>query len=377
MSHRVLRFIVIVTVPIALLAGLMVGVARAAGDTTAAISPTSGPAGATVVGSGQNWQPGDHIQAEWGDDNSNLGNSVVVASDGTFKDSFTLPANATLGSHQVLFWDEEGQFFEVANFSITSTTPPPQPSSCPAAELVGLHGVGEGPSSSMSTTSTTIAETFSAFKTDTTSRGVTGVQTSALGYPTISRSDIMSVSGIYDAETTVLNTAVTLNAVLQAFNSQCPRTPVLLAGYSMGAWIINNMLSTMSSDPGAWDNIKAVMLYGDPCWYNNSGKYQGLAREELADTCGIAPTYPYPASSSTLPFKVESLCYGNDPVCGQGFTSSLILPAVDYQITFAGNNCNYTPNNTTYGKCPHFYYEVGGPTKGATAQGASFLAPYA
>ena len=78
----------------------------------------------TVTGSGMNWQPGDHIQAEWGNDYSNLGSPVVVASDGTFKDSFAIPTNATQGSHQVLFWDQEGRFFEVANFDVTSGSPP-------------------------------------------------------------------------------------------------------------------------------------------------------------------------------------------------------------------------------------------------------------
>jgi hypothetical protein len=237
--------------------------------------------------------------------------------------------------------------------------------------------MGEGPSSTIAGTSATIAYTFSAFSSDTASRGVTGVKASAFAYPTLSVTDIMSVTGLYDIRSTVTNAAAALTANLQEISAQCPSTPVLLAGYSMGAWIINNMLSVMSKNPGKWDNIKAVLLYGDPCWYNSSGKYQGLAREEYADTCGTASTYPYPASSATVPFKVETLCYGNDPVCGQGFAGDAFLPAFEKQIAFAANNCNYTPSATTYGKCPHFYYEVGGPKNGATAEGASFLAPYA
>ena len=103
MSRRILILISVLAVSLALSAGLAAQAAVAQGGSTAAMSPASGPPGTTVKASGANWTPGDHIQAEWGDNDSNLGSPVVVASDGTFTDSFAIPSSATQGSHQVLF----------------------------------------------------------------------------------------------------------------------------------------------------------------------------------------------------------------------------------------------------------------------------------
>jgi hypothetical protein len=128
----------------------MKAAAPQADGSTAVVTPASGAPGMTVTGSGADWTTGDDIQAEWGDDDSDLGSPVVVAGDGTFTDSFAIPSDATAGSHQVLFWDEQGQYFEVANFDVTGAAPPP-PSSCsPSVSLrpdsgpVGTHFVLAG-----------------------------------------------------------------------------------------------------------------------------------------------------------------------------------------------------------------------------------------
>jgi hypothetical protein len=59
------------------------------------LTPASGAPGTTVTASGSDWTAGDGIQAEWADDDSNLGSPVVVAADGTFTDSFAIPTAAT------------------------------------------------------------------------------------------------------------------------------------------------------------------------------------------------------------------------------------------------------------------------------------------
>ena len=99
-----------------------------ADDSAAVVTPASGAPGITVSASGTNWTPGDHIQAAWGDDNSDLGSPVLVASGGTFTDSFAIPAKATAGSHQVLFTDQESRYFEIASFNVTSASPASSPS---------------------------------------------------------------------------------------------------------------------------------------------------------------------------------------------------------------------------------------------------------
>jgi hypothetical protein len=136
MMRRVLIFIAVLAVPLSLIAGPVVQAASAQGVSTAVVTPASGPAGSTVNGSGSNWTPGDHIQAYWSDDNSTLGSEVVVASDGTFTDpGLKIPTGATPGSQQILFSDVEGRYFEVANFDVTGTAPPPPPA-CPSAPAV-------------------------------------------------------------------------------------------------------------------------------------------------------------------------------------------------------------------------------------------------
>jgi hypothetical protein len=144
MWRRILILFSVLAVPLSLVVGPAAHTADAQGSSTAVITPASGTAGSTVTGSGINWTPGDHIQAEWGDDYSNLGSPVVVASDGTFKDSFAIPTNATQGSHQVLFWDPEGRFFEVANFDVTSGSAP-SPTCPPKPNPSVSFGEASGP----------------------------------------------------------------------------------------------------------------------------------------------------------------------------------------------------------------------------------------
>jgi surface antigen len=141
MSRRILILIAALAVPLSLVAGPAVQAAVAQGASSAVITPSSGPPGSTVKASGANWTAGDDIQAEWGDDYSDLGSPVVVASDGTFTDSFAIPSDATVGSHQVLFWDQQAQYFVVADFDVTSGSSTPPPSSSSLA-VTGVPTVG-------------------------------------------------------------------------------------------------------------------------------------------------------------------------------------------------------------------------------------------
>ena len=136
MMRRILVSIAVLAVPLSLIAGPAVQAASAQGVSTAVVTPASGPAGSTVTGSGSNWTAGDHIQAYWSDTNGTLGGEVVVAPDGTFTDpGLKIPTGVASGSHQILFSDIEGRYFEVANFDVTGTSPPP---TCPANPAVAF-----------------------------------------------------------------------------------------------------------------------------------------------------------------------------------------------------------------------------------------------
>jgi hypothetical protein len=142
----------------------------------------------------------------------------------------------------------------------------------------------------------------------------------------------------------------------------CPGTPISLVGYSLGALLINNMLSFHHRE---WSRIDAVVLYGDPCRYDPDGPGRGLA--QYAATAGFRlgcfpqNAYPYPlASPAGLHFRVRSLCNANDPVCGRGWPS--------YQFAgqlIAAALCGLD-------KCPHLSYPGA-----AASDGARFLAAHA
>ncbi|MEU1365114.1 cutinase family protein [Streptomyces sp. NPDC005803] len=128
--------------------------------------------------------------------------------------------------------------------------------------------------------------------------------------------------------------------------SQCPSTKFVLAGYSLGAWVVDKFLLT---DSHRRPLVLAAQLYGDPQW-NAPGKGKGLAV-----ILGHSLRTPYPPFAD----RVQSLCNHRDPVCGTGYragTADLTRRAADLHDV----------------KCPgdsaHCY---AGP---ATTQGGQFLA---
>jgi hypothetical protein len=122
-------------------------------------------------------------------------------------------------------------------------------------------------------------------------------------------------------------------------------------GYSMGAWVIDDWLKTHKSE---WPIIKAVVLFGDPCYY------YGLARE-WTDTCGPAHDYPYPAPASSVPFKMKAFCLQLDPVCGAGYA---VLGRKRQLKTAAA---------CAKDKCADLRYVDGAPSGGPLYDGAQFM----
>jgi hypothetical protein len=133
----------------------------------------------------------------------------------------------------------------------------------------------------------------------------------------------------------------------------------------MGAWVINKWLD---DNPGDWIFIKAVVLYGDPCWLDGADK--GLVRAAgiggVAHLLGCmsAKTYPYPAPTPayTPQFKTQSWCVGGDPVWGGGYKGNLAAQ-VGASIV-----CAFTDT-----KCAHNWYRTHGPAAAALKDGAQFV----
>ncbi len=230
---------------------------------------------------------------------------------------------------------------------------------CPAAEIIGVHGTSEGPSSTDSIDSPEIKATFAAFADDEQKLGEHDTRMDYFAYPTVTFADYQPANWLA-LRTAIHDFAGELEAELEAFRRSCSDTPISLIGYSLGALLIDNMLSSYS---GVWGFIDAVELYGDPCWYNPHGNYRGLAR--YAATAGLRlgcfPEDAYPlVSPAGSHFAVQSLCISGDPICGQGWPAYEIGGQI-----IAAALCGLD-------KCPHLSYSVA-----SAGDGAGFLAEHA
>jgi Cutinase len=110
-----------------------------------------------------------------------------------------------------------------------------------------------------------------------------------------------------------------LQSVIKSYTAGCsdPQDSIaLVGGYSMGAWVINLWIK---DHPLERFKIKAVVLFGDPCWKN--GRDRGLVRQLGGVGCMPAADYPYPIPGGTTanPFPVQSWTMPNDPVTGAGW----------------------------------------------------------
>ncbi|MDQ1022363.1 cutinase family protein [Streptomyces afghaniensis] len=161
-----------------------------------------------------------------------------------------------------------------------------------------------------------------------------------------SRAAISKWSGIYRASTLEGATEIGLN-VAETLR-RCPSTHFVLAGYSQGAWAVDEYLRQPHTPLG---QIDGVALYGDPQW-GHGAKGKGLARRLTKPP--LSGSYPDPPNYRG---KIQTLCAKKDPVCGEGYGDL----GIGAQIIDA-SNCKKP-------KCPHLAYA---PT--ATNRGAEFLA---
>jgi hypothetical protein len=213
----------------------------------------------------------------------------------------------------------------------------------------------------MSAVSTTLQDTYGTFTVAANQQGQPKESFDPTTYRTVPVTDFGTPTGIKGVLTTVQNVAKGLNTTLTGLTSACPHMAISLAGYSLGAWIINYMLITYQQ---LWPHINSVAYYGDPCWYNPSGNYSGLA-QRYAGGCAPEATYPYPSSQANFPIK--SWCNNKDPICGQG-----------YAFTVAGQKAQfYAAKHCTTSKCTHLDYVLGYPDSGPTVSGGQFLESHA
>jgi hypothetical protein len=126
-----------------------------------------------------------------------------------------------------------------------------------------------------------------------------------------------------------------LAAAVSAFRARCGSTPMILAGYSQGAEVIDHWLDSGASI----QNVAGVALFGDPRFNPNNGAPidQGSYNRSLA---GVSNTYfprvggfggveHYPASWSPW---LRSYCANHDQICNTSSLAALIGCGI-------GSNC--------------------------------------
>lgn len=165
-----------------------------------------------------------------------------------------------------------------------------------------------------------------------------------------------------------------LDALFSTTQSICSNH-VVLAGYSLGAWVIDKWLAAKLSPPSAnvsvSTSIRAVELYGDPLWLN--GDHKGIARR-----VGQSVTFdPYdntpPGYKGSLADRWQSLCLANDPICGEGSYSSIewsIEPWFLKRQAIDAGKCAFPCEHWKYALSPVLGLVGYGSTKG----GGGFLA---
>lgn len=154
-------------------------------------NPTSGPVGTQTLLSGAQWPVGYNLRVSW-DDGVALGNTVIDTS-GAFAVSVTIPANASIGDHQLRVSAWTGQFIPVCivatsevRFTVTAPGEPaatattgtvsPTASASPSATTTPDPSCATATATSTATGTATATVTTTVTTTATATATVTGTR---------------------------------------------------------------------------------------------------------------------------------------------------------------------------------------------------------
>lgn len=223
-----------------------------------------------------------------------------------------------------------------------------------------VHGINQGPT--VSNPQITQSPTLLSFRNDLESdTDIPGFKWWVIEYPAASGFNVVATWDTYmnDGERNLQSNITSWNKRTCSGDRH-----IALVGYSMGAWVIDKWLQDHKSE---WGEVKAVTLYGDPCWHNSHFNY-GLTRLFLDSYgCGPASTYPYPEAKAQVPFPIVSYSLNLDPVSGDGYQGSFSVANTAAQGQ-AALTC------WTGLLCPHLDYQTGKIGSGDVYDGASLVA---
>ncbi len=209
----------------------------------------------------------------------------------------------------------------------TNTIPPPTvtvpPPSCPTLQFVGVRGSGESEA-----TGGGYGNTVQDMK-NALAEKVPGLGTKPINYsavPVVRLLDLQEYAAIYVYS--VSEGSYALEAFLVRFMRDCPRTYVILGGYSQGAHVVSEVVDHhLSSDQ--LRRIAGVALFGDPMFNPEQPKKvnDGTYDKKLS---GIAVAlYQERVVDESMTDRVRSYCLYGDPVCNSSVANiaSCLLPA--------------------------------------------------
>ncbi|MFF9214289.1 MULTISPECIES: cutinase family protein [unclassified Streptomyces] len=209
--------------------------------------------------------------------------------------------------------------------------------SCPA-HFLGLHGLNE----ETDLRSPPINATWATFESAVAAKAARPIR-DLISFPKVTTPEFLgkTVKSRTGVEPDVNAGVSAVQHAMDRAVRQCPSTKFVLAGYSLGAWVVDKFLLT---DAHRRPLVIAAQLYGDPQW-NDPGKGQGLAV-----IFGHGLRVPYPPSSD----RVQSLCNNRDPICGVGYragTLDLTLRLGDAlkAVRCPGHTHCYSGRSTTQG----------------------------
>lgn len=166
-----------------------------------------------------------------------------------------------------------------------------------------------------------LADVGQAFVDSLTSQvGGRSVNAYAVNYPASNDYHNSAPAGANDA-----------SAHIQDVVASCPKTKLVLGGYSQGSTVID--LASQTLPPAATDRVAAVALFGEPTSGFSSMLWGGQ---------------PLPTISPALAGKTISLCAPDDPICSSGgniMTHMTYISSgmVNQAATFVANKLGGTP----------------------------------
>jgi hypothetical protein len=192
---------------------------------------------------------------------------------------------------------------------------------CRTIRFYGLRGSGEPAYKGEEGMGTLVFDTYAQFVSRANYAGVTVTADGVDGYPAVPFFDLMNddlieqraLKGAFES---VQKGATSLGGLVESRRAANPAECFIFAGYSQGAWVIGEYLSSASGQELVKsDRIAGVVLYADPLFDPSFAEsigddYLGVARQLKYFTGGDVPYI-----QSGIKEKVRSYCLSEDVVC--------------------------------------------------------------